>query len=204
MLLSSPEPGWGSGTTWTISRWLEGTREQAVSHQTQSTPQREDQSVHFRPGSARGFTLVEMLFVTIVMGLLMALGVPKAQQIIERARVAKAIGDINAIQTDIDAFGASNDTLPTSLASIGRGSLDDPWGRPYQYLRFPPPNGNGNGGGPPAGARRDRFLVPINSTYDLYSVGKDGNTSAPLTANASHDDVVRANDGGFIGLGRLY
>jgi general secretion pathway protein G len=46
--------------------------------------------------------------------------------------------------------------------------------------------------------------VPINTTYDLYSKGKDGDSSPPLTARASQDDVVRANDGGFIGLGSRY
>jgi general secretion pathway protein G len=73
----------------------------------------------------------------------------------------------------------------------------DPWGRPYQYLKFPdkkhPPN-----------ARKDRFLVPINSAFDLYSLGKDGATAAPLTAAKSRDDVVVANDGGYIGLARNY
>ncbi len=59
----------------------------------------------------------------------------------------------------------------------------------------------GGGGGPPAGqARKDRFLVPINSDYDLYSKGQDGESVAPLTAKKSQDDVVRANDGAFVGL----
>ena len=72
----------------------------------------------------------------------------------------------------------------------------DPWGRPYIYYRFPESHGQA----PPSGARRDRFLVPVNSDYDLYSQGKDGQTSIPFTARASRDDVVRANDGGYIGL----
>lgn len=42
------------------------------------------------------------------------------------------------------------------------------------------------GGGPPCGsiggARKDRFLVPINSDFDLYSMGKDGQSVGPLTA----------------------
>ncbi len=46
--------------------------------------------------------------------------------------------------------------------------------------------------------------MPINSTYDLYSMGKDGKTVVALTAKASRDDVVRANDGGFIGLAVKY
>ena len=48
--------------------------------------------------------------------------------------------------------------------------------------------------------RMDRFLHPINSDYDLYSMGKDGETVLPLTARKSHDDVIRANDGSFVGL----
>ena len=57
-----------------------------------------------------------------------------------------------------------------------------------------------NGNGPPARPRMDRFLHPINSDYDLYSMGKDGQTVLPLTARQSHDDVIRANDGSFVGL----
>ncbi len=48
--------------------------------------------------------------------------------------------------------------------------------------------------------RKDRFLHPINSDYDLYSMGKDGESVEPLTAKKSHDDVIRANDGSFVGL----
>ncbi|GAB1722334.1 MAG: hypothetical protein NTNFB01_12300 [Nitrospira sp.] len=54
--------------------------------------------------------------------------------------------------------------------------------------------------GRPTQPRKDRFLHPINSDYDLYSVGKDGETVIPLTARPSHDDVIRANDGSFVGL----
>ena len=70
----------------------------------------------------------------------------------------------------------------------------DPWGRPYVYNKFPP------GRRVPPGARRDRFLVPINSTFDLYSMGKDGRSNPPLQGGPSRDDIVRGNDGGFIGL----
>jgi general secretion pathway protein G len=31
-------------------------------------------------------------------------------------------------------------------------------------------------------------------------MGKDGESVEPLTAQKSHDDVIRANDGGFVGL----
>jgi general secretion pathway protein G len=56
-----------------------------------------------------------------------------------------------------------------------------------------------NAHGVPSGARRDRFLVPLNSTFDLYSTGPDGSTVPPLSGPGS-DDIIRANDGGYIGL----
>lgn len=131
-----------------------------------------------------------------IIGILAGIGIPKYADVIERARVAKAIGDLKAITTDL----LSLDVLPSSLSVINRATLLDPWGRPYVYLKFAPRKGSA----PPAGARKDRFLVPINTDFDLYSLGKDGSSSLPLTAKASHDDVVVANDGGFIGLARNY
>ena len=49
-------------------------------------------------------------------------------------------------------------------------------------------------------ARKDRFLVPINSDYDLYSMGPDGGSVPPLTAALSRDDIIRANNGDYFGL----
>lgn len=135
-------------------------------------------------------TLIELLAVMAIIGMLSALAIPKYQDIVEKARIARAIGDIEAIQTDL----MTSDTLPDDLGVIGRATMLDPWGRPYQYNKFPP---NRN---VPPGARRDRFLVPINSEFDLFSVGKDGNSNPPLQSGPSRDDVVRGNDGGFIGL----
>lgn len=51
-----------------------------------------------------------------------------------------------------------------------------------------------------AAARKDGNLVPINTNYDLCSYGKDGKSKAPLRAKDSHDDIIYANDGGYIGL----
>ena len=52
--------------------------------------------------------------------------------------------------------------------------------------------------------RKDRFLVPINTYFDLYSTGEDGESVSPLTAKASQDDVIWANDGDFIGPASNY
>ena len=143
--------------------------------------------------SVKGFTVVELLAVVTILGALSALGVPKIQQTVDRARVAQAIGDIHSISLDL----ATQDSLPDQLSFFGPVPLD-PWGNPYLYNKFPPNKKV------PKGARRDRFLVPINTQYDLYSMGKDGKTAPALTAQSSQDDIIRANDGGFIGLGSNY
>ncbi len=127
-----------------------------------------------------------------IIAALTALAVPRFEDLIERARVARAIGDIEALEVDIE----SQDSLPNSLADIGRGNMLDPWGHPYVYYKFPATKGNA----PPPGSRKDRFLVPVNSTYDLYSMGQDGKTALAFTAKAARDDIVRANDGSYIGL----
>lgn len=127
------------------------------------------------------------------MGVLASIGIPRLQKSVELARVAKAIGDIQAIQTEVSSL----DSLPTSLAAVNRAGYQDPWNRPYVFLKLEGTKGKG-------AARKDHFLVPLNSDYDLYSKGKDGASSGPLTAKASGDDVIRANNGGFIGLASRY
>jgi len=112
---------------------------------------------------------------------------------IDQAHIAKAVGDVHAIQSDIMIFWAINGAFPDSLSQIGDDYLLDPWGNPYQYLNHTNMKGNGQ-------ARKDKFLAPLNDDYDLYSMGKDGKSVGPLTAKSSQDDIVRASNGNFIGL----
>jgi general secretion pathway protein G len=133
-----------------------------------------------------------------IVGLLLAIAVPRYQDYQERARIAAASADLVTLMFDIRSYGFVNDgNLPLALADLGRGTISDPWGNPYQYLNFATVKGTGE-------MRKDRFLVPINSTYDLYSMGGDGKTASALTAKVSRDDVIRANDGAFIGLASDY
>jgi general secretion pathway protein G len=115
----------------------------------------------------------------------------------ERAKIAQAVLDIKGMEQHIKLYAIDNRAFPASLAEIGRGGLLDPWGNPYQYTNLETSKGKG-------AARKNKNLVPINSDFDLYSAGKDGASSSPLTAKPSRDDVVRANDGRFVGLASDY
>jgi general secretion pathway protein G len=129
----------------------------------------------------------------VIIGVLASMALPQYQKALDLARVAKAIGDISAISLELSSL----DSLPTSLAAVNRATYNDPWDRPYVYLKLEGSKSNGK-------ARKDHFLVPLNSDFDLYSVGKDGASSPALTAKASADDVIRANNGGFVGLAERY
>jgi len=52
--------------------------------------------------------------------------------------------------------------------------------------------------------RRDRYLFPLNTDYDLFSLGPDGLTATALNNPQSLDDVIRANNGGFFGVAADY
>jgi len=144
-----------------------------------------------------GFTILELLTVIAIVGSLSAIAIPAYNDYIEKAKETRAIADILMLQKDIEAYEIINGTLPDSLDDVGRGSFQDPWGNPYQYLNFATVRGTGK-------MRKDRFMVPINTYYDLYSMGKDGKSSSPLTARSSYDDIIRAWDGGYIGPAHSY
>ena len=141
----------------------------------------------------RGFTLVELLIAMSIILTIAAMAVPSMLSAIEDARIARAVGDINTLEAEITEYEVLNGQLPNSLADIGRSDLLDPWGNPYQYLNHATSKGNGQD-------RKDRFLVPLNTDYDLYSMGKDGKSSPPITAKDSQDDIIRAADGSYVGL----
>ncbi|GAB4140851.1 MAG: hypothetical protein Fur0037_07480 [Planctomycetota bacterium] len=52
--------------------------------------------------------------------------------------------------------------------------------------------------------RRDRYMFPLNTDYDLFSLGPNGRTAASLSQKLSLDDVIRANDGAFFGIASKY
>lgn len=52
--------------------------------------------------------------------------------------------------------------------------------------------------------RRDRYLFPLNTDYDLFSLGPDHQTAVSLGESTGLDDVIRANNGGFFGVASEY
>lgn len=149
------------------------------------------------PDRLSGFTLIELMIVIVLVALLATIAIPAYQGYLDRARNSAAIGDLGRISLAIDKFRMNNgDALPASLAELGINP-DDPWGNPYTYLDISTVVGKGP-------LRKDKNLNPLNSDYDLYSKGADGDSKGPLTAPVSHDDLIRANNGAFIGLAEDY
>ena len=141
-----------------------------------------------------GFTLTELMFAILVAGLIIAIAVPLYSGAIQKARVGEVIADIKQIEGELEKFRFNPPgDLPLSLATIGMDTLRDPWGNPYQYLNI-------EAGANPGAVRKDKNLVPLNTDFDLYSMGKDGLSVAPLTAGASRDDIIRAGNGAFLGI----
>jgi general secretion pathway protein G len=117
----------------------------------------------------RGFTLIEIMVVVVIIGLLAAMIVPKVMGNVDKARVAKAKQDIQSIETALTMYKLDNFNYPTSEEGLKAlvqkpddpnvqnwregGYLqhlpNDPWGHPYQY-QVPPTHGG---------------------DYDLYSFG---------------------------------
>lgn len=147
--------------------------------------------------AARGFTLVELMMVVGLLAVLLVLAYQAWGGWRERVQRKQAIDDITVLATVIDQRLQDTGTLPDSLADIGRGGMVDPWGRAYRYLPLNTPARRGQ-------ARKDHSLVPLNTDYDLYSTGPDGETVAPLTGRRARDDILRANNGRFIGAAADY
>jgi general secretion pathway protein G len=120
----------------------------------------------------RGFTLIEIMVVVIIIGLLAAVIVPTVINKVDDARISKAKTDIQALETALTMFRLDNSKYPTTDQGLQAlvvqptdpsirhwrvgGYLQrvskDPWGAEYQYAN---PGAHGK-------------------EFDLYTLGADG------------------------------
>jgi general secretion pathway protein G len=108
-------------------------------------------SPHLRRG--RGFTLIELMVVLVIIGVLAALIVPNVLSRADDARVTAARTDINNLMQQLKLYKLDNQRYPSAEQGLDalvhkptvgnvppnwRPYLDklpnDPWGKPYQYV----------------------------------------------------------------------
>lgn len=146
-----------------------------------------------------GFTLVELAMVILVAALIIGTTIPVYLHIIDNKRMDLAVTEITGFQKDIDRFGRKNARYPQSLAEIYPNSPVDPWGNPYKYTNIKNAVAPGM-----INPRTDMNLKRLNADYDLYSDGADKTSLSPVSANESRDDIIRANNGNYIGVASKY
>lgn len=110
----------------------------------------------------KGFSLIEILVVLVIMGLLVSVVAPTVLNSADDARVQKAQADFKAIETALKIYRLDNYVYPTTeqglVALIEPSTLEpeprsfkeggylqempmDPWGREYLYM-YPGENGD--------------------------------------------------------------
>lgn len=149
--------------------------------------------------TAEGFTLVELITAVAIIAILAAIAIPSYGAYIHKARISVTISDIRMLEIKINAYKSDMGHLPATLNDINEGAKLDPWKHPYVYLNIEDGGIKGKGK-----LRRDKNINPLNSDYDLYSMGADGVSTTNLNAKNSLDDIVRARDGAFVDLAEKF
>lgn len=105
-----------------------------------------------RHAAQRGFTLIELMVVLVIIGVLASLVVPSVLDRVDEAKVTAARTDVNSLMEALKRYRLDNQRYPTSEQGLQalvakpttgpippnwKPTLDklpnDPWGRPYQF-----------------------------------------------------------------------
>jgi len=118
----------------------------------------------------RGFTLIEILVVVMILGLLISLAAPRIMGRTDEARTVKAMADMRAIESALNLYRLDSGTYPTTDQGLGalvdRPSAGDPprnWREGGYLERLPPDPWD-----------RDYLYASDGRTYVLQSLGADG------------------------------
>ncbi len=139
----------------------------------------------------RGFTLIELMLAVLLVGILLVVALPLYKGYKEKIRLSQACEDVASVSMLARDYWMNNRAFPASLADIGWAGKLDPWGHPYVYYNIEV-NGKGH-------ARKDHALNPLNTDFDIYSMGPDGVSKPQITQKDSLDDIIRASNGDYIG-----
>ena len=137
------------------------------------------------PSGDRGFSLVELILVVALVSILVSIALPSYSKIKDKVREVRCSSEIRELERRITAFSIDqNGAPPTSWVAMGIAAPLDPWGRAYEI-------------GVPF---REDLATTVNTDFDLYSKGQDGLSDQDIEHANSRDDVIRAGNGGFVGL----
>jgi len=163
---------------------------------TGSIPPQVPRSGRRRRLDNRGVTLIELLIVLVILGVLALMAIPTYTKIKDVARETRAMEEIRGFEGTINAFAADRGVLPDTLADVNLDKVLDPWGNPYVYANII----KGDAG------RRSIATEMANTDFDLYSHGMDSQTdlTADFDGTTNKDDIVRAGEGAYVGLGRNF
>ena len=156
-----------------------------------------------------GFSLIEVFIALAVIALILGIALPTYSEHRKRVLIAQAQKDIVLIGQRLETYFALNYEYPEYLADMGIVEMEDPWGNEYQYLNkadVDPVTGSiatGTQGAKPV-ARTALGNGAINSDFDLFSMGEDGDYDSNIGSDESADDVIRADNGDFVDLAEKY
>jgi general secretion pathway protein G len=148
-------------------------------------------------GHRRAITIIEVLIVGAIVVTVSAIGLPAYTRYRINADTARTMVDIRTLEKDIYTHEGDNGKLPDFLEEVRFYTPLDPWKTPYQYLNTSTKKGK-------AKARWDKLFKPLNTDFDLYSMGPDRDTQENLDKKESLDDIVRALNGQYVGLASEY